>query len=95
MPIDRDTVKHIAKLARISLDEKKINSLSKDLSSIMEFIGKLNELNTENIEATFSTLNNPTPLREDNPVKTDIIKEVLAHAPKAKDGYFIVPKIIE
>jgi len=47
MSIDKDTVKHIAKLARISLDEKKINSLSKDLSSIMKFIEKLNELNTE------------------------------------------------
>jgi aspartyl-tRNA(Asn)/glutamyl-tRNA(Gln) amidotransferase subunit C len=69
--------------------------MAKDLEEIVKFVEMLNELNTENIEATFSTLNNPTPLREDNPVKTDIIKEVLAHAPKAKDGYFIVPKIIE
>ena len=41
MSIDKDTVKHISKLARISLDEKKINNLSKDLSSIMKFIEKL------------------------------------------------------
>ena len=41
MSIDKDTVKHIAKLARISLDEKKFISLSKDLSSIMKFIEKL------------------------------------------------------
>ena len=37
MSIDKDTVKHISKLARISLDEKKIDILSKDLSSIMKF----------------------------------------------------------
>ena len=47
MSIDKDTVKHISKLARISLDEKKISSLSRDLSSIIKFIEKLNELNTE------------------------------------------------
>jgi len=55
----------------------------------------LNELDTESIDATFSTLDNPTPLREDNPVKSGIIEDVLANAPKTKDGYFIVPKIIE
>ena len=49
MSIDKDTVKHISKLARISLDEKKISSLSKDLSSIMKFIEKLNELNTDKV----------------------------------------------
>jgi len=43
MSIDKDTVKHISKLARISLDEKKIDSLSKDLTSIMKFIEKLNK----------------------------------------------------
>ena len=49
MSIDKDTVKHISKLARISLDEKKIINLSKDLSSIMKFIEKLNELDTHKI----------------------------------------------
>ena len=50
MSIDKDKIKHIAKLARISLDQKKTDSLTKDLSSIFEFIEKLNELNTKNIE---------------------------------------------
>ena len=48
MSIDKDTVKHISKLARISLVGKKIDNLSKDLSSIMKFIEKLNKLNTDN-----------------------------------------------
>ena len=49
MSIDKDTVKHISKLARISLDDKKIDNLSKNLSSIIAFIEKLNELNTDKI----------------------------------------------
>jgi aspartyl-tRNA(Asn)/glutamyl-tRNA(Gln) amidotransferase subunit C len=69
--------------------------MAKDLEEIVEFVEMLNELDTSDIDATFSTLNNPTPLREDEPVKSDVINEVLANAPKAKDGYFIVPKIIE
>ena len=53
MSIDKDTVKHISKLARISVNEKKISSLSKDLSSIMKFIEKLNELNTDQNYSTY------------------------------------------
>jgi aspartyl-tRNA(Asn)/glutamyl-tRNA(Gln) amidotransferase subunit C len=69
--------------------------MAKDLAEIVEFVEMLNEIDTSNVDATFSTLNNATPLRDDEIKKTDIINDVLAHAPKAKDGYFIVPKIIE
>ena len=65
MSIDKDTVIHIAKLARISLDEKKINSLSKDLSSIMKFIEKLNELNTEKTAPLSSIINASLQSRKD------------------------------
>ena len=50
MSIDKETIKHISKLARISLDDKKIDNLSKDLSSIIKFIEKLNKLNTDDIK---------------------------------------------
>ncbi len=50
MTIDLKTVKHISKLARISLDEKKAEKLATDMNSIFEFIEKLNELNTDNVE---------------------------------------------
>ncbi len=57
MSIDKDTVKHISKLARISLDDKKINDLSKDLTSIMKFIEKLNTINTDKITPLTSIIN--------------------------------------
>ena len=50
MTIDLKTVKHISKLARISVDEEKANKLANDLNSIFEFIEKLNELKTDNVE---------------------------------------------
>ena len=50
MPIDKNQVKKVAKLSRISLDESKIDSLSKDLDSIISFVEKLNELDTKEIK---------------------------------------------
>jgi aspartyl-tRNA(Asn)/glutamyl-tRNA(Gln) amidotransferase subunit C len=93
MKIDKALIQRLENLSMIEIEDKE--KMAKDLEEIVKFVEMLNELDTSEIEATFSTLNNPTPLREDNPIKTDIIKEILAHAPKAKDGYFIVPKIIE
>ena len=65
MSIDKDKIKHVSKLARISVDEKKIDGLTKDLNSIFKFIEQLNELNTEKVEPLSSILNEPLRYRED------------------------------
>jgi aspartyl-tRNA(Asn)/glutamyl-tRNA(Gln) amidotransferase subunit C len=93
MKIDAKLIQRLENLSMLEIEDKE--KMAKDLEEIVEFVEMLNELDTSNIDATFSTLNNPTPLREDEPVKSDVINEVLVNAPKAKDGYFIVPKIIE
>ena len=95
MSIDKDTVKHIAKLARISLDEKKINSLSKDLSSIMEFIEKLNELNTEKIVPLTSIINTSLRSRKDEVSDEKIRDQILKNSPENNEEFFVVPKVIE
>ena len=95
MSIDKDTVKHIAKLARISLDEKKINSLSKDLSSIMEFIGKLNELNTEKTVPLTSIINTSLRSRKDEVSDEKIRDQILKNSPEKNEEFFVVPKVIE
>jgi len=65
MSIDKDKIKHVSKLARISVDEKKIDDLTKDLSSIFKFIEQLNELNTDKVEPLSSILNEPLRSRKD------------------------------
>ena len=95
MSIDKDTVKHIAKLARISLDEKKINSLSKDLSSIMEFIEKLNELNTEKIVPLTSIINASLRSRKDEVSDEKIRDQILKNSPEKNEEFYVVPKVIE
>ena len=95
MSIDKDTVKHISKLARISLDEKKINSLSKDLSSIMEFIEKLNELNTEKIVPLTSIIDASLRSRKDEVSDEKIKDQILKNSPEKNEEFFVVPKVIE
>ncbi len=95
MSIDKDTVKHIGKLARISLDEKKINSLSKDLSSIMEFIEKLNELNTEKIVPLTSIIDASLRSRKDEVSDDKIRDQILKNSPEKNEEFFVVPKVIE
>tara|TARA_Y100000590_G_scaffold275023_1_gene308810 strand:- start:138 stop:425 length:288 start_codon:yes stop_codon:yes gene_type:complete len=95
MSIDKDTVKHISKLARISLDEKKVDSLSKDLSSIMRFIESLNKLNTDNIEPLTSIINASLKSREDIIKDGKIRDQILKNSPEKNEEFFVVPKVIE
>ena len=95
MSIDKDTVKHISKLARISLDEKKADSLSKDLSSIMKFIENLNKLNTDKIEPLTSIINASLKSRKDEVKDENIRDQILKNAPEKNEEFFVVPKVIE
>ena len=95
MSIDKDTVKHISKLARISLDEKKTDSLSKDLTSIMKFIENLNKLNTDKTAPLTSIINASLKSRKDELKDRKIRDQILKNSPEKNDEFFVVPKVIE
>ena len=95
MSIDKDTVKHISKLARISLDENKVKSLSKDLTSIMKFIESLNKLNTDKIAPLTSIINTSLRSRKDEVKDGKIRDQILKNSPEQNDEFFVVPKVIE
>ena len=95
MSIDKDKIKHVSKLARISVDEKKIDDLTKDLSSIFKFIEQLNELNTDKVEPLSSILNEPLRSRKDEINDGKIREKILKNSPKKNEEFFVVPKVIE
>ena len=95
MSIDKDKIKHISKLARISVDEKKIDGLAKDLSSIFKFIEQLNELNTDKIKPLSSILNEPLRSRKDEINDGKIRDKILKNSPQKNEEFFVVPKVIE
>tara|TARA_B100001559_G_scaffold308641_1_gene302022 strand:- start:71 stop:358 length:288 start_codon:yes stop_codon:yes gene_type:complete len=95
MSIDKDKIKKVSKLARISVDDKQIDNLSKDLNSIFKFIEKLNELNTDKTEPLSSILNEPLRSRKDEINDGKIREKILENSPKKNEEFFIVPKVIE
>jgi len=95
MSLDKDTVKHISKLARISLNDKKIDSLSKDLSSIIKFIERLNKLNTDNVKPLTSIIDASLKSRKDEIRDGKIRDQILKNSPENNDEFFVVPKVVE
>ena len=95
MSIDKDTLKHISKLAKISLDDKNVDDLSKDLSSIIKFIEKLNEINTEKTVPLTSIIDASLKSREDEVKHEKIRDQILKNSPEKNKEFFVVPKVID
>jgi len=95
MTIDLKTIKHIAKLSRISLEDEKAQKLATDLSSIFEFIEKLNELNTKNVEPLTSIAETTLKFRKDEVKSENIREKILKNSPSDNEDFFVVPKVIE
>ena len=95
MSIDKDKIKHVSKLARILVEEKKIEGLTKDLTSIFKFIEQLKELNTDNIEPLSSISNQPLRSRKDVINDGKIREKILKNSPEKNEEFFVVPKVIE
>ena len=95
MAIDLKTVKHISKLARISVNDEKARKLEKDLNSIFKWIEQLNELNTDKVEPLTSIAETTLRLRKDKILSENIRDEILNNSPKDNKDYFVVPKVVE
>ena len=95
MAIDLKTVKHISKLARISLDDEKAKKLEGDLNSIFKFIEKLNKLNTDKIEPLTSIAETDLKLRKDEVKSKNIRDQILKNSPNENKDFFVVPKVVE
>lgn len=95
MKISKDDVTKVAELARLEVTEEETGIFTEQLGNILEYIEKLNELDTDNVEPTSHVLDISTPLREDKVVKWLSIEEVLQNAPESEDDFFVVPQVIE
>ena len=95
MSLDKEKIKHVAKLARISVDEAKVDSLTKDLNSIFKFIEQLNELNTDKVEPLTSIAETTLKFRTDEVKSKDIRNKILKNSPEVNEDFFVVPKVVE
>jgi aspartyl-tRNA(Asn)/glutamyl-tRNA(Gln) amidotransferase subunit C len=92
--IDKETVKHVAKLARLAVSDNEVESLTHQMGSILEYVEQLNKVDTSSVEPTAFMAPMHDPLRDD--VKKDSLapKDLLANGPSVKKGHFAVPKVI-
>ena len=95
MTIDLKTIKHISKLSRISVDDAKADKLAGDLNSIFDFIAKLNELNTDNVEPLTSVAETTLKFRADEVKSKNIRDQILKNSPEENEDFFVVPRVVE
>jgi len=99
MKISREEVERVAELAYLDLSEAELESYRKQIDEILEYIGKLDELDTTQVEPMAQVLADDqtadATLREDTVVPCNVAGEILKQAPDPEAPYFRVPKVIE
>lgn len=95
MSIDNRQVEHIARLARLSITEKETETFGSQLSKILDYIEKLNQLDTSGVEPTSHVLELTNVMREDSLRPSLSPDEALANSPDRSDDFYRVPRIIE
>lgn len=89
-------VKKVAELARLEFTEDELKVFSSQFQSILEYISQIDELELDNVEPMASPLPGTQRLREDKKGENGITNRMaVANAPKSKNGFFVVPKVIE
>jgi len=95
MAIDAATVRKVAHLARLKTPEDRLEPLAQELNGILAWIEQLGEVDVDGIEPMTSNVAQPLRLRDDVVSDGCKVADVLANAPRATDGFFVVPKVVE
>ena len=95
MEVDADTVRRIARLARLGITDEEAGTLEKELSGILDWIKQLDEVDTSAVEPMTRVM--PSTLKQRQDVVSDdgIAGEIVANSPSSEDALFVVPKVVE
>lgn len=99
MAVDKETVRKVARLARIAVPEERLEPLSAELNGILKWIEQLNEVDVAGVSPMASTVDVKLPMREDGllagPTGGGQPENVVKNAPRTEDHFFVVPKVVE
>lgn len=95
MPVDQATVRRIAHLARIRLDDAEVPHLAHELNTILAFVEELAAVDVEGVEPMTSVMPMRMKERADIVTDGDMADAIVANAPATEDQYFVVPKVVE
>ena len=95
MNVTKKDVEYIAKLAKLKLNEAELEGYTKDMNQILEYIDKLNELDTSDVEPLSHPIEMKDTMREDVPEESIEREKAFKNAPDAGEEFFKVPKVIK
>lgn len=95
MPLDKSTVKRVAHLARIRVDDDHLEKTAEDLNKILSWIEQLNEVDTSGVAPLASVTGHSLPEREDKVLDGGYPDKVLDNAPDRAVNFFAVPKVVD
>lgn len=95
MSVDHKTVRRIARLARIALDDEQVAPMADELNGILDWIEQLKDVDVSGVAPLASVVAQPLRMREDEVTDGDRADELMANAPRTEGGFFVVPKVVE
>ena len=95
MGVTIEEVKKIAKLAKLDFAEEEIEKFTHQMNEILDYMQKLNEINTDKVEPLYHIIEPGNVLRDDEVKPSSEREEMLKNAPIKSDGFIIVPRVIE
>lgn len=95
MAIDNETVRKIAFLSRLKVEDDKLETTKDEFNKILDWVEQLKEVNTDGVDPLVSVNDSNLLLRADEVTDGNRAEEVLKNAPQAEYGYFVVPKVVE
>lgn len=93
--MDKQTILKVAKLSRLKMDDARADEMANGLSGLFKWVDQLQEVNTDGIEAMTGVSGQKAFRRQDVITDGDKQADILANAPEAKEGFFVVPKVVE
>ena len=95
MSLDKETVRKVARLARLKMSDEELEKYAPQLNNIIGFIEQLGQVDTDNVAPLPSPVDIELRLREDGVTDGGYPEEVLANAPEEMENFFVVPKVVE
>ena len=95
MSVDKDTVRRIAKLARIAMDDRQATEMEAELNALLAWVEQLSEVDCENVAPMTSVVEQRLPMREDVVTDGGYADDLMKNAPQSEGHFFVVPKVVE
>ena len=95
MSVDKDTVRRIAKLARVAMDDAQASDMEKELNALLAWVEQLSEVDVEGVQPMTSVVEQRLRMRDDAVTDGGYPDDLMRNAPQVENHFFVVPKVVE